>query len=467
MFKNISLLLMTIAGITGCGGNNNAGNSSEKKELTATEVQEMVKEAYVHCFPIFENYKGLYFYGILKQSPKYMPMNTIRNETRLYTPDDKLVVSPNNDTYYSTGILDLRAEPVMVKVPESRNRFYVLQIVDMVTNNFAYIGVNATGTQAGTYAITGPSFTGKLPDGVKEIKSPSQFLIFAGRTAVNAESEQDIAEARKLQEQYEVGPISKFYPDFTAQKADSINFPPIKETDHSTEEFFNRVNFLLQYTKLSTDDQSIIDGYKAIGIEAGKPYDFVQTHPEYKDAVLNGIKEGMNAVDSLGNNIGKKVNGWSLAPLAKEYFGNDYNLRTGYAKKAIYANTPTEAYYPSAAVDADGQILDGNNNYTITFPAGKLPPAKYFWSITMYDNAHQLLVANELKRYSIGDRTKSMKPNPDGSLTIYIGHKKPAAGTGNWLPAPPAGFNLMMRIYGPKEEVLNGNWTPPAVIKSK
>lgn len=467
MFRNLSLIFILMAGLISCGGNNTSGNSNENKELTATEVQQIVKEAYIHCFPIFENYKGLYFYGILKQSPKYMPMNTIRNETKLYTPDDKLVVSPNNDTYYSTGILDLRAEPVIVKVPESKNRFYVLQLVDMVTNNFAYIGVNATGTQAGTYAITGPSFTGKLPDAVMEIKSLSQFLIFAGRTAVNAENPQDIAEARKLQDQYQVGPISKFYPGFAVQKVDSINFPGIKETDHSTEEYFNRVNFLLNYTKLNADDQSIIDKFKVIGIEAGKPYEFVKTHPEYKDAILNGIKEGMSVVDSLGDNIGKKTNGWSLAPLAKEYFGTDYNLRTGYAKKAIYANTPSEAYYPTAAVDAEGQTLDGNNNYTITFPAGKLPPAKYFWSITMYDNAHQLLVANELKRYSIGDRTKSLKPNPDGSLTIYVGNKMPAIGTDNWLPAPPSGFNLMMRIYGPKEEVLSGIWTPPAVMKSR
>lgn len=438
-----------------------------KNKMTASEVKQIVKKAYIHCFPIFENYKGLYFYGILKQSPKYMPMNTIRNEARLYTPDDKLVVSPNNDTYYSTGILDLRAEPVIVKVPESTNRFYVLQLVDMVTNNFAYIGVNSTGTQAGTYAITGPSFNGKLPEAVKEIKSPSEFLIFAGRTAVNADSTQDIAEARKLQDQYQVGPISKFYPGFAVQKVDPINFPSIKDTDNSTEEFFNRVNFLLKYTKLNADEKAIIDKYKAIGIEAGKPYDFVQTHPEYKDAVSNGIKEGMSAVDSLGNNIGEKRNGWSLAPLAKEYFGTDYNLRTGYAKKAIYVNTPSEAYYPTATEDAEGQTLDGNNNYTITFPSGKLPPAKFFWSITMYDNAHQLLVANELKRYSIGDRTKSMKQNPDGSLTIYIGNNKPAAGTDNWLPAPPADFNLMMRIYGPKEEVLSGKWTPPAVMKSR
>lgn len=466
MIKRIFYLFMIAAVVSSCGSNSST-DSGEDNNLAAAEVQQMVKEAYIHCFPIFENYKGIYFYGVVKESPKYAPMNTITKETKLYTPDDKLVVSPNNDTYYSTGILDVRAEPVIIKVPESKDRFYVIQLVDMVTNNFAYIGVNTTGTRAGTYAVTGPGFSGKLPDGVQEIRSPSAFLVFAGRTAVNAENPADIAAAKKLQDQYQVGPISKFYPGFPAQKADPVNFIPAKETDNSGEQFFSRVNFLLQYTRLSKDDQSIIDGYKAIGVEAGKPYDFVQKHPGFKEAVLNGIKEGMAVVDSLGEHIGKKVNGWNLAPLAKAYFGTDYNLRTGYAKKAIYANTPSEAYYPTVSEDAEGQPLDGNSNYTITFPAGQLPPAKYFWSLTMYDNAHQLLVPNEIKRYSIGDRTKSLKPNADGSLTIYIGNKTPAAGTDNWLPAPAAGFNIMMRIYGPEEAVLNGSWTPPAVVKTK
>lgn len=351
--------------------------STNRKDegMTASEVQQMVKEAYVHGFPIFENYKGIYYYGVVKESPKYAPMNTIIKETKLYTPEDKLVVSPNNDTYYSTGILDLRAEPAIIKVPESKDRYYVIQLVDMVTHNFAYIGVNTTGTQAGIYAVTGPNFSGTLPDGVQEIKSPSGFLIFAGRTAVNADNPTDAAAAKKLQDQYEVGVISKFYPGFPVQEVSAVDFIPIKETDQTNEQFFNRVNFPLPYTKLSMDDQLIIDRYKVIGVEAGKPYDLLQTHPEYKEAVLNGIKEGKATVDSLGNNIGKKVNGWNLAPLAKEYFGTDYNLRTGYAQKAIYANTPTEAYYPSAAEDSEGQPLDGNNNYTITFPAGQLPPA--------------------------------------------------------------------------------------------
>lgn len=466
MRKQIVFLFIAIIAVFGCQNNNSANKAGTSDAKPSSEkIQELAKEAFVHCYPIFENYKGIYFYGVMKESPKYIPMNSIVNESKLYTPENRFVVSPNNDAYYSTGILDLRAEPVIIKVPESRNRYYVVQLVDMVTNNFAYIGVNTTGTQAGVYAVTGPDFKGLLPAGVKEIRSPSQFLIYAGRTGVNAENAADIQKARKLQKQYQVGVISQFYKDFKVSKTDSLEFPALNETDQANEQFFNRVNFLLQFTRLSSGDQSIIDKFKEIGIVPGKPYTFIQEHPEFKDAILNGINEGAKVVDSLSKNIGRQVNGWNLAPIKKEYFGDDYTLRTAYAKKAIYVNTPAEAYYPSTSIDANGMILNGKNNYSITFPAGKLPPAKYFWSITMYDNASQLLVPNDLKRYSIGDRTRGLKKNPDGSLTIYVGHAKPGAGTANWLPAPAAEFNLMMRIYGPGEEVLNETWAPPAVIK--
>lgn len=462
MIKKTVYLMLTAA-IFGCSRDNTTNNAMEK--LSNEEVQELVKKAYVHCFPLFENYKAIYFYGVAKESPKYMPMNAITNETTLYTPDDRLVVSPNNDTYYSTGILDLRAEPVIIKVPDSKSRYYVFQLVDMVTNNFAYIGVNSTGRKAGIYAITGPQFNGTLPAGVKEIKSPSQFLILAGRTAVDAANPQDMQEAQKLQKQYQVGVISKFYPEFPAQQAVASDFPVVNEGDHTNEQFFTRLNFLLPYTQLSADDQASIDKFKAIGVSPGVPYTFIEEHPAYRDAVMKGIREGIAIVDSLANNIGERINGWYLAPVRDAYFGTDYNLRTGYAKKAIYANTPAEAYYPTAAVDAEGEPLNGNNSYKITFPAKNLPPSKFFWSITMYNNADQLLVANQLKRYSIGDRTKGMKLNTDGSLTIYIGNRQPVQGTSNWLPAPPAGFNLMMRIYGPKDEVLSKTWTPPAIVK--
>ncbi len=448
----------------------NAVDSNENKsdgdttQIPPEDVEKLVQEAYFHCFPIVENYKAMYAYAVDSSSPKYLPMNTPYNTAVLYSPADKFVVSPNNDTYYTTATLDLRAEPVIIKVPAITDRYYSFQLNSMTTDNFGYIGTNSTGTKAGIYAITSPGFTGKLPEGVTEIKSPSELVGLIGRTAVNAGDPADIKKAKEVQGKYQIGVMHNYYPDFPPKQVPAIDFPKFREQDKSDQAFFSLLNFLLQYIKLSADEQAIIDSYGKIGIAAGKPYTFYDDHPDLQSSILKGIKNGVAQVESSSKSLGKVINGWTMFPLG-DYFGANYTDRTNIAKIGIYANSPKEAYYPLAFVDSNNQMLDGKNNYKITFPAGQLPPAKYFWSLTMYDNATQLLVDNPIKRYSIGDRTKSLQPNADGSLTIYLGNAKPKAGTGNWLPAPNEGFNVMMRIYGPKENVLNGQWTPPPIIK--
>ena len=158
------------------------------------------------------------------------------------------------------------------------------------------------------------------------------------------------------------------------------------------------------------------------------------------------------------------MNGWDLTSTG-EYFGKDYTLRAGWAKRAIYVNSPSEAYYPSISVDENGVQLNGANSYSITFPANNLPPAKYFWSLTMYHNDTKLMVDNDMKRYSIGDRTKGLTYNNDGSLTLYFSNKEPKEGKSNWLPSPEGDFYMLMRLYGPSKKVLDNQWTPPAIHK--
>ena len=438
------------------------GCNTKHSKMTSQEVENLVAEAYLQTFPIVENYKGIYFYGVLVQSPKYVPMNSLKHEAVLYSPADKFVVSANNDTYYSTGILDLRAEPVIFKVPASKDRYYTFQLVSMTTDNFGYIGVNTTGDEAGIYAVTSPNFNGTLPEGVEEIKSPSEFVVVAGRTTVNAEDPNDSEKAIALQQHYEIGPIHNFYPDFKVSEVKPIDFPALVPTDLDNEAFFSKLNFLMQYHKFTEDEQKIIDGYQKIGIKAGEPYRFFSDHPEFQQAIIAGIKEGQTKVDSIANNMGRNVNGWDLTSTG-EYFGKNYTLRTGWAKRAIYVNSPSEAYYPSISVDEMGAQLNGANSYSITFPADNLPPAKYFWSLTMYHNDTKLMVDNDLKRYSIGDRTKGLTYNNDGSLTLYFSHNEPNEGNSNWLPAPEGDFYMLMRLYGPSNKVLDNQWTPPVI----
>ncbi|ULQ55820.1 DUF1214 domain-containing protein [Flavihumibacter rivuli] len=447
-----------------CSGCNNQPEKQSADNPDNSAIEQMVADAYFHCFPIVENYKALYAYGVDTSSPKYLPMNTLYNTRNLYTPADKYVVSPNNDTYYTTVTADLRAEPLIIKVPAVKDRYYSFQLNSMVTDNFGYIGTNTTGTDAGIYAVTGPNYSGPLPPGVKEIKSPSEFLGLMGRTQVNVSDPKDVKQAQAVQDKYQIGVMHKFYPEFPPAEVKPINFPTYKEEDKATPKFFSLLNFLLQFIRLSDDEKKIMDGFKASGIEAGKPYTYFDDHPKLQPAIQNGINKGMQMVDSSARKMGEIINGWTMFPLG-EYFGKNYIARTNVAKMGIYANSPFEAYYPLAFVDQEGNPLNGNNSYAITFKAGQLPPVKYFWSITMYDSKTQLLVENKIKRYSIGDRTKGMVYGKDSSLTIYFGANPPMDQTSNWLPAPNGDFNVMMRMYGPKDMVLNGQWTPPPIVR--
>ena len=224
-------------------------SGSDTTQIQPEDVERLVQEAYFHCFPIVENYKAMYAYAIDSSSPKYLPMNTPYNTAVLYSPADKFVVSPNNDTYYTTATLDLRAEPIIIKVPAITDRYYSFQLNSMVTDNFGYIGTNSTGTKEGTYAITSPGFSGKLPDGVTEIKSPSDLVGLIGRTAVNAGDPADIKKAKEVQGKYQIGVMHKYYPDFPPKQVPVIHFPKFKEQDKSDQAFFSLLNFLLQYIK--------------------------------------------------------------------------------------------------------------------------------------------------------------------------------------------------------------------------
>lgn len=438
---------------------------SGNAQMNSKQVEQIVAEAYTHCFPIVENYKAMYFYGVDKTSEKYSPMNSFTKTSRLYTPDDIFVVTPNNDTYYAISVLDLRAEPVIIKVPEANNRYYVIQLVDMLTNNFDYIGTNSTGSAAGIYAITGPDWKGTLPANVKQIKSISQFCMAIGRIGVNGESADDMKLAEKFQHEMEIGGMSKFYPQTKPIKVADINFPKWTSDVHTSTHFFELLNFLLSYIELPQKEKMIIEKYKAIGVESGKNYSFVADNPAFKDAVMNGMTIGLTRVDEFTRNMAEIHNGWICLPFIK-LFDENYNIRTAVARIGIYALDPFEAHYPMSHTDINGSLLNGANEYTLTFPAGQLPPVKFFWSITMYDTNTQLLIHNPINRYSIGDRTKGVKYNEDGSLTIYFSHKEPKEGKTNWLPSPEGNFNLVMRLYGPKESVQNLSWIPLPIIKT-
>ena len=455
-------LLASIMFIGGCA------NAVEKDAMatlqtSVTPARAIAEEAYVFGFAIVEHNKAIWAYGVEPKSPKYAGFNTIRSETRLYGPEDTAVVSANNDTLYSSALMDLRAEPVVLQVPAVTDRYYSFMLVDMVTDNFDYVGTRATGTKPGTYVVTGPGWKGHLPPGAVRVCSPAWLVLGVGRTEIKGAD--DLPAVKAVLAGYKLMPLSQFTGGPAPAAAPKIDFPTFLDAKAATtEQFIQYLNFMMQWQAFPAAEFPLLKKFEAIGIGPGRSFKASDLPPDLFKAVEEGMAAGRAKVSQQADTLGKRVNGWNLSPANGGEFGQDYLTRSAAAWKYIYINSAIEALYPTANVDGDGKALDGQNRYVITFKKGALPPVNYFWSVTMYDAKTQVPVNNPINRFSIGDRTPGFKPAADGSLTIYLQHDSPGKDLeSNWLPAPTGPFYVILRTYGPKPELLDGSYTIPPV----
>jgi hypothetical protein len=395
---------------------------------------------------------------------------------RVATPEDTAVVTPNSDTPYSVGFMDLRAEPLVISVPAiEKSRYYSVQLCDGNTFNYGYIGTRATGTEAGQYMVAGPNWKGETPPGIKKVfNSSTEFSMVIFRTQLF--NPKDMPNVTKIQGGYKIQPLSAFLKQPAPTAAPAIKFPKIDKELAKTG-FFDYLAFQLQFAPAGPEEKAIREKLARLGIEAGKPFDFKALSPEQKAAVVEGMKAGETKVTEAVSNAGKDINGWRVTDPDgdRAFFNGDWLKRSVAAQAGIYGNDSAEATYPLTKTLPDGEPLDGSkHNYTLTFPAGQLPPVNAFWSVTMYDGKSQLLVKNPINRYLINSpMLPNMKKNADGSLTLYIQKDSPGKDKeSNWLPAPNDLIYLVMRLYWPKEtppSILppgEGTWKPPGIVKA-
>lgn len=385
-----------------------------------------------------------------------VPLNQFLRSEHLATPESKAVVAPNNDTLYASAWLDLRQEPIILHVPDTQGRYYSVQFLDAFTDTFAYVGRRVTGTKEGNYAIVGPDWRGTLPKGVKSIKSPTYTVWCLARTLVY--SEEDLPVARALQQQYTLTPVSAYGNPLSTQVPLSPSLPRIAS---GSLQFYDELGTALQDDLPPKDERPLLKLFAQVGIGPNR-------HPsqELQDqSTLDGLKqavlEGERLIDQKVSSFGTKVNGW-LVNYKLGNFGKDYLLRAATAKSGLGANTAEESVYFTAYVDEMEKPFIGTNRYLLRFNAGQFPPVDAFWSLTLY-GLDRFLVANPINRYAIGDRTKGLQYNSDGSLEIYIQHEEPIGNQSNWLPTPIEGFYLMLRAYQPKAELLTGTYKVPSV----
>ena len=439
--------------------------------MKTDEIRDTAEEAYIFGFPLLlMDVTAQAGTAVPRAQGHKAPRNQFAHLQTYPDPAFTDVVSPNADTLYSTAFLDLGREPMVLSVPDTGERYYLMQMLDAWTNVFAAPGTRTLGNGKHDFAITGPNWSGALPAGVEKIKAPTNLVFIIGRTYCAGPA--DYEAVHKIQEQYRLTPLSAWgEPYAPPENVDvdpnvDLKTPPIEQVDDlRLPDFFHRLAMLMKDNPPAPSDEPVVRQLAKIGIVPGEAFDPTTLTPTSAKALKDGFTAGRAIVIKTGKNPsgGKMVNrnGWTYG-LELGSYGTDYLFRAAVAWLAFGANLPQDAVYPRVVTDASGQKLTGKTNYVLHFEKDQLPPARAFWSVTMY-NPRQFFVANEIGRYAIGDRDK-VKFNPDGSLDIHIQHERPEEDKeSNWLPAPADEFNIIMRIYWPKQEVLDGAWSPPPI----
>ena len=390
------------------------------------------------------------------------PINQFSYQKTLTAPSERLVIRPNADTLYTTAWLDLACEPIILHVPDTAGRYYLIPVLDAYSNQFASIGSRTTGTGEGNYAIVGPRWQGSVPEnvtGVIHARTNTVYLI--GRTLVNGQS--DLQNALAVTTQYTLIPSSA-YPQFletgtyapptglpvTPPNPDFVGFPVTTSSGFSKPEFFD---VLARYAAENPPSQEFLRASTLV-------LDGFLHQNQLTSAV---VSEANLAMDNELLSTGTNANGWSFHLNVGNY-GTDYLLRAAIAKFGFGANIPADAIYMSTEKDLTGVSLTGTSSYVIHFAPGQTPPEQGFWSITVYGQ-DGFLVENPIHRYDVGSQT-GLVANPDGSLDIFLQSTEPQMTQSNWLPVPATPYNLTLRIFWPDQSVLNGTWTPPTLRRT-
>jgi hypothetical protein len=475
LIRRLGVVLALLVLVAGCStkGSEETPKSSPPPSpaaVTPEQARAIAKDAYIYGFPMVDSYRVQYGYFVNKQDPEYKGgWNEIHSTARVYTPADTAVQTPNSDTPYSMLGADLRAEPLVLTVPPiQQDRYYSLQFVDGYTYNFAYVGSRTTGNGGGKYLLAGPGWKGDKPAGVNEvIRSDTELALVVYRTQLLGPS--DLDGVKKVQAGYQVQPLSAFLKQPPPAPAPPIDFvPPLTaEQEKTSPQFFDILNFILRFAPTLPSEKSLRDRFATIGIGPDGSFDPDKLSPEMRAAIEGGMADAWTEFKGTQD----KVNSGQLS--SGDFFGTREMLKDNYLYRmagaviGIYGNTKEEALYPVFDTDADGAPLTGANNYTYRFPPGQLPPVNAFWSLTMYQLPQSLLVDNPMNRYLINSpMLDSLVKDPDGGYTFYVQNASPGLDKeSKWLPAPQGPFRLVLRLYWPKPDALNGTWKAPQPVK--
>ena len=408
----------------------------------------LIAKAYEYGFPIFEHARLVYQYSYSSANPQRVPVNSFGHRRQLVDHTARAVTTPNNDTLYSSTVIDLSAGPVRLDVPDFGSRYYSIAFLDAYTNNFAYLGTRVNGGKAGSYRIASPDWREQPRDGVPLIRAPSHHIIAIVRIVIDGAADYDAV--HRLQDKLMLTPTVS-----TPSQPE-----PIRPVPGDAENFVAVVNQVLRDDPPPAADLPILRELASVGIGSGAP----PLTPAQRLLWTQNFAAVRAAL--AAKEIGTQIRGWIYAPPNIGNFGTDYRTRALVALRGIWANVPSEMHYALSVTDGNGAPLDGDRNYRLHLPAGT-PPTDGFWSISIYEATKEgglFFGDNPIHRYAIGDRTGGLVRNADGSLDILIQKDRPGAERqANWLPIPAKNFALVARAYLPRTALLEGRFRYPGL----
>jgi hypothetical protein len=390
-------------------------------------------------------------------------VNVLENAVKLAGPDSNSVAYPNDDTLYSTAFLDLRASPQLLRLPRVSRRYVDFQLLDMYTNTVADVGVLTGGGQGGSYAFVGPGWHGTIPKGVVRIDVPTPDAWLLGRTQVKGPS--DLSAAIDVEAQYSLTSLPGHGSGTTGGPSTLTCPAPALLPSVASLGFLGDLEKDMAADPPAAADGPVVQAMTAAGIGPGRTTGATGSGNDAE--YLQALRLGASLLASAAGQHSTTIwTGYARGAAVGSY-GTDYLERALLSEEAPGTQVPAQAVYFSARSALSGTTstpLVGSRSYEIRFPAGDLPPhgSDGFWSVTLY-SATGSLVANPIGRYSIGDDTPGLVRDADGSLVIVVSASHPAEKNVNWLPAPTDAFRLVLRVYDPAPQVLDGSWSPPAI----
>jgi hypothetical protein len=442
------------------------------KEL---EAREAAIDAYIYAYPLVTmEITRRVITNVDSPVGSKAPMGQFARLRNYPAVDDHSVTAPNADTLYTIAWVDVSKEPWIVSIPDMKDRYFLFPMLDAWTNVFQVPGKRTTGTKAQKYAITGPGWSGTLPAGVTEYKSPTGLVWILGRIYCTGTPE-DYKAVHALQDQVSAVPLSAYGKPYTPPPGtvnpafDMKTSPRDQVNAMDGAAYFKLFADLLKANPPAADDAPIVAKLAKIGIVPGQDFDPAKLDPAVAKGVAAAAKPAQEKIaaylkESLVTGDAKVENGWLYFKRTGLY-GTSYLDRAMVTWYGLGANRPQDAIYPTSEGPDILKKYSGEHKYVMHFNKGEMPPAQAFWSIVMYDKDY-FFVPNSINRYTVSSRSK-FKTNVDGSVDVYVQHDSPGKDKeANWLPAPADAFVLMMRLYWPKEtppSLLDGSWKPPEV----